>query len=182
MLSRLDEIALIARCVATDDRRAFGRLVEEHQESLRRFLFNLTMGDEALADDLAQETFIKAYTGLRQFKGISKFRTWLYRIAYNEYYSYIRQARPEEAWDESRPPTESAEMPHETADLRHDLNAAMRCLSELERSLILLFYLEDLPIKKVAAITGLNDSTTRVYLLRAKEKMRQHLSSEPFFE
>lgn len=92
MLSRFEELQLIAKCIAGDSRRAFERLVEEYQEGLRRFLLNLTLGDAALTDDLAQETFLKAYMSLRSFKGIARFKTWLYRIAYNEFVLFLSKA------------------------------------------------------------------------------------------
>ena len=60
VLSKVEELKLIARCTLGDDRRAFGALVEAYQPEVRRFFLNLTLGDEALSDDLAQETFIKA--------------------------------------------------------------------------------------------------------------------------
>ena len=88
MLSKVEELKLISRCVLADDRRAFGELVEAYQPRLRRFFMNLTLGDEYLSDDLAQETFIKAYIELRSFRGMSRFGTWLFRIGYNEFYSY----------------------------------------------------------------------------------------------
>ena len=95
MLSKLEEIKLVSQCAFGDSRGAFGKLVEAYQPQLRRFLLNLTMGDENLTDDLAQETFIKAYTGIRAFKGLSGFGTWLYRIAYNEFYSEKRRRHEE---------------------------------------------------------------------------------------
>ena len=58
MLSKLDEIRLLSQCALADNRDAFGRLVEAYQPRVRRFLLNLTTGDEMLTDDLAQETFI----------------------------------------------------------------------------------------------------------------------------
>lgn len=93
MLNKWEELRLIARCVAGDDRQAFGQLVEEYNDGLRRFLLNLTLGDASLTDDLAQETFIKVYLSLRSYQGIARFRTWLYRIAYNEFYMYMRRRR-----------------------------------------------------------------------------------------
>ena len=75
MLSKIEELKLISRCVLADDRQAFGTLVEAYQPRLRRFFMNLTLGDEYLSDDLAQETFIKAYIELRSFRGMSKFST-----------------------------------------------------------------------------------------------------------
>ena len=95
MLSKWDELRLIARCVAGDDRHAFERLVDEYNDGLRRFLLNLTLGDACLTDDLAQETFLKVYLSLRSFQGLARFKTWLYRIAYNEYYSYMRKMKEE---------------------------------------------------------------------------------------
>ena len=74
MLSKIEEISLIAKCVAGDD-RAFEKLVNEHGPAVRNFLFRLTLGDAALADDLAQETFLKAYSGLHLFHALSRFRT-----------------------------------------------------------------------------------------------------------
>lgn len=72
---RLEEIKLLALCMASDNRDAFSRLVEIHQQGLRRFLLNLTNGNEALTDDLAQETFLKAWLAVRSFHGLSGFKT-----------------------------------------------------------------------------------------------------------
>ena len=84
MLKRLEETRLLARCMCSDNREAFSRLAELHQQGLRRFIMNLCGGDMMLTDDLAQETFLKAWMGIRQFRGLSGFRTWLYRIAVYE--------------------------------------------------------------------------------------------------
>ena len=93
MVTRLQELSLIARCVATDDRRAFGQLIAAYSDGIRRFLLSLTRGDVSLVDDLAQETFIKAYLSIRSLEGISRFKTWLFRIAYNEFVSHTRRTR-----------------------------------------------------------------------------------------
>lgn len=70
---------LVARALGPDGRQAFGALVERHQSALRATLRRFTHGNAALADDLAQETFIRAYRALAAFRGDSGFRTWLYR-------------------------------------------------------------------------------------------------------
>jgi len=67
------------------NRAAFEKEVINNQEPLRRFLLNLCGGDGALSDDIAQEAFIKAYLNINSFNGLSKFSTWLFRIAYNCY-------------------------------------------------------------------------------------------------
>ena len=95
MLSKLDEIRLLSQCALADNRDAFGRLVEAYQPRVRRFLLNLTTGDEMLTDDLAQETFIKAYVNITKFRGMASFSTWLMRIAYNVFYDEVRKRKVE---------------------------------------------------------------------------------------
>lgn len=177
MLSKIDELKLIARCALGDDRRAFGTLVEAYQSEIRRFFLNLTFGDASLSDDLAQETFIKAYTSIRSFKGLSKFSTWLYRIAYNEFYSYSRKRHEERFNEETR--TESHEEQlgcyEDSSNSRLDINTALQALSDIERSIVTLYYLQDIPIKKITEITDLPEGTIKSHLSRARGKMAQIL-------
>ena len=86
-MSQLNDISLVAQVVVFRNTRAFDRLVGKYQSSVRRFFLHLTCGDSELSDDLAQDTFIKAYTNLSSFKNLSSFSTWLYRIAYNVFSS-----------------------------------------------------------------------------------------------
>ncbi len=172
MLTKWEELQLIARCAAGDDRRAFGRLVEEYNDGLRRFLLNLTLGDAALADDLAQDTFLKAYLAIRSFQGLARFKTWLYRIACNEYYAYVRRRR-ETGWTEgnSDNPPDPGYDSGQISDARIDTERCMRQLSDTERTVVLLFYLEDQPIKAISRITGLPEGTIKSHLSRSKAKM-----------
>ncbi len=78
------DAALIARVLRDDDRAAFGELVHRHQPLVRGFLRRMLGGSHALADDVAQEAFIKAYRALRGFRGGASFSTWLCAIAANE--------------------------------------------------------------------------------------------------
>ena len=175
MLSRVEELKLISRCVLADDRRAFGTLVEAYQPKLRRFFMNLTLGDEYLSDDLAQETFIKAYIDLRSFRGMSRFSTWLFRIGYNEFYSYMR-SRHETSDIDSITSQPIGDDSFSATEASHDVKVAMASLSEIERTVVTLFYIDDLPLKNIAVITGLNQNTLRSYLHRAKEKMAKTLN------
>ncbi|MDE5970264.1 MAG: RNA polymerase sigma factor [Muribaculaceae bacterium] len=169
MLSRFEELKLIARCVAADHRDAFGRLVVEYEGGLRRFLLNLTGNDAALTDDLSQDTFLKAYLSIRAFKGISKFKTWLYRIAYNEFVDWKRRNREVSVDDEVVPEVhiESGT----SSDAKIDLEYCMASLNDTEKSIVLLFYIEDMPVKKVAEILGCPEGTVKSYLSRARAKM-----------
>ncbi|MDE6460531.1 MAG: RNA polymerase sigma factor [Paramuribaculum sp.] len=174
-MTKFEEISLIAKCVAADDRHAFGRLVDEYQESLRRFIFNLTGGDASLTDDIAQETFLKAYVSIRSFKGLARFKTWLYKIAYREFLATRKEmaAGIEAAADVA----DSNLNPERETESKHDVSVALNSLNETERTLVLLFYLEDQPIKKIASITDLPEGTIKVYLSRARTKMAKVLNA-----
>ena len=89
-MGQLNDISLVAQVVVFKNTRAFDTLVKKYQSPVRRFFLHQTLGDGELSDDLAQETFLKAYTNLSSFKNLSSFSTWLYRIAYNVFYDYIR--------------------------------------------------------------------------------------------
>ena len=181
VLSKIDELKLIARCTLGDDRRAFGTLVEAYQPQVRRFFLNLTLGDEALSDDLAQETFLKAYINVRSFRGVAKFSTWLYRIAYNEFCSWQRKTQHEASlpdgldenfdadyYDASGDQCYSAT---DSVDAHIDVWRSMRVLSDTERTLVTLFYIQDYPLKKIMEITGIPEGTVKSYLSRAKAKL-----------
>ncbi|MDE6113763.1 MAG: RNA polymerase sigma factor [Muribaculum sp.] len=170
-MTKWEELRLIARCVAGDDRRAFEQLVEEYNDGLRRFLLNLTLGDAALTDDLAQETFIKVYISLRSYQGIARFRTWLYRIAYNEFYMYVRRRR--ESGEDERGYDNVADTvsPYDADDASMDVERCLKVLSEAERTAVLLFYLDDRPIKEIADIMQMPQGTVKSHLSRAKAKM-----------
>ena len=174
MLTRVEEIKLLAQCALTDNRAAFGQLVEAYRTDIIRFFLNLTLGNHALSDDLAQETFIKAYLNIRGFKGLSKFRTWLYRIAYNEYYAWLR-GRHEERLDDNAYDIGSTDTDNET---KIDVQAAMQSLNDKQRAIVTLFYINDLPISKIAQITGMPTGTIKSHLSRAKAKLAQILITD----
>ena len=81
----IDDKDLITRVIANKDSHAFTSLVKKHQQNIRQFLRRITAGDWALADDLAQDTFLLAYQNLATFRGEANFTTWLHRIAYNRF-------------------------------------------------------------------------------------------------
>lgn len=178
MLDKIEEISLITRCVAFDDRRAFARLVDAYSPGLHGFLYNLTQGDASLTDDLAQEAFLKAYTQLRQFQGLSRFGTWLYRIAVNEFVTYKRKRREERITDGSLALPDESRAYYDSFDAAHDVSKAMRMLSDIERTLVLLFYYEDKSLKDISKITDLPQGTVKSYLHRAKKKMGEFLKND----
>src|SRR4249920_1543523 len=91
----LTDAQLIARVVVQDDRHAFSELVRRYQSAVRSTLRRLTAGNHALADDLAQETFLLAYRNLKSFRQEARFSTWLYRIATNAFLADARKRKEE---------------------------------------------------------------------------------------
>lgn len=89
-----DDLSLIQQVAELHDKTAFDRLVRKYQSPIRRFFLHQTLGDAQLSDDLAQDTFIRAYTSIGTFRGSAAFSTWLFRIAYNVFYDYRRRLRP----------------------------------------------------------------------------------------
>ena len=89
-MKQLDDISLVTQVAVFHNRKAFDRLVVKYQSPIRRFFLAQTGGDVQLSDDLAQDTFVKAYTHITHFRGLSSFSTWLYRIAYNTFYDYMK--------------------------------------------------------------------------------------------
>lgn len=176
MLSKLDEIRLLSQCALADNRDAFGRLVEAYQPRVRRFLLNLTAGDEMLTDDLAQDTFIKAYVGIRGFKGLASFGTWLYRIAYNEFCGHTRRHQEEHVEDITRL-GDVGSTPGDAADASMTVQRALAGLGDNERVAVTLFYIEDQPLKQVAKIMQMPEGTVKSLIHRAKGKMKQVIES-----
>jgi RNA polymerase sigma-70 factor (ECF subfamily) len=167
---------LILAVVERDDRRAYTALVERHQGQVRSVLRRLTKGDAALADDLAQETFVLAWRNLRRFRFESRFSTWLYRIAFNAWQSEARRKREllldDAAGEDST--ANACEMPDIVA--RVDLERAMATLSDGERAAIAACYYADLSHEEAAAALGMPLGTVKTHVLRAKAKLRARLA------
>ena len=98
---------LIARVLLSDDQHAFGELVRRYQSPMRGFLYKMTNGDTHLADDLAQESFIRAWRKLDTFRGEAKFSTWLFGIAYNQWRMNARGQKELALADLESPPAEA---------------------------------------------------------------------------
>jgi RNA polymerase sigma-70 factor (ECF subfamily) len=178
-MSQLNDISLIAQVVMLKSERAFEQLVRKYQSQVRRLFLNLTCGDSSLSDDLAQETFIKVYTSLSSFKNVSNFSTWLYRIAYNVYYDYLRTQKETVDLDavatDNHYSTEQANL-----GCKMDVYSALNQLKEAERTCITLFYMDDLSIDKIVTITGYPQGTVKSHLSRGKEKMAKFLKENGY--
>lgn len=173
LMNAYDDNSLVTQAAVFHDRQAFGRLVVKYQSPIRRFFLHQTAGDEALSDDLAQETFIKAYTNIGKFRGTAAFASWLYRIACNVFYDYVRRQRPAASIDSGeamRQGTFGAEH-----GLGMDICKAMQCLSDRERTCITLQLVDGYPIDEIVQITGMTSGTVKSHLFRGKQKLTEYL-------
>lgn len=178
-MSQLNDISLVAQVVVFKNAKAFDELVKKYQSPIRRFFLNLTCGDSELSDDLAQDTFIKAYTNIASFKNLSSFSTWLYRIAYNIFYDYIRSRKDTNDLD-AREVDAISSVEQDNLGQKMDVYQSLKTLKEIERTCITLFYMEDVSIEKIAGITGCPVGTVKSHLSRGKEKLANYLNKNGY--
>ena len=182
-MAELTDIALVTQVAVFHNKRAFDQLVRKYQSPVRRFFLNQTLGNEQLSDDLAQETFIKAYTSITKFRGISSFSTWLMRIAYNVFYDEVRKRKVESVElkenakrEESSP--SSFLLPH--SSLNMDIHQALATLKDEERTCITLQLIDGYPIDQISKITGISENTVKSHLRRGKEKLANYLRNNGY--
>ena len=171
----LTDADLVARLLVDDDQHAFAELVRRHQSTVRGLLRNLVRSDVTLADDLAQETFIRAYKHIGSFRGEAKFSTWLYRIAYNCFREEARRRKELVGIDERQL---EAEYDPSTVDaaLRHDLAHALQSLPLHERTAIVLCCQNGLSHDEAARVLDIPLGTVKTNVLRGREKLKRLLA------
>lgn len=185
-MKSLSDISLVAQVAVFHNQRAFDQLVRKYQSPVRRFLLNLTLGNEALSDDLAQDTFLRAYTHITQFKGIASFQTWLFRIAYNVYYDNARKVKGEGVFVKGEGSTyssvelSSSHSSPATSHLKMDIHAALAILKEEERACVTLQLIDGYSIEEIAKMTDMPINTVKSHLRRGKEKLTTYLKNNGY--
>ena len=163
--------ALVARVLLTDDRRAFEQLMRRHQGMVLAQLRRLLHGDEARADDLAQETFLLAWRKLDQFRGEARFSTWLYRIAYTCFLQARRkQSSVADAIDGDAPDQRIS--PPDAVNLRLDVERAMRRLSATEQIVLTHVVQLGLSHDEAAYVLAMPLGTVKSHTNRGKARLR----------
>ena len=161
---------MLARQAADGDAAAFAMLVRRHQSALRGFLLRLTRGDHALADDLAQETFIEAHRKLAQYAGRGSFAGWLYAIAWSRFRMAVRKRLPEALGEEDVPDT--AAPAAGGSEARLDLERAMAKLAPAERASLTLCFALGLSHEEAAMALKLPLGTVKSHIARGREKLK----------
>jgi RNA polymerase sigma-70 factor (ECF subfamily) len=172
----VEDAPLIARVVADDDRHAFATLVRRHQSAVRGFLLRLCCGDGALADDVAQETFLRAYQRIGTYRSEGGFDSWLFSIAYRAFVSEKRRRH----WsaEELKEAPEAVEPDVRQAnEAATDIERAMRQLREPERACLSLCYQWGMSHQEMADVLDYPVGTVKTHIARGKAKLREHLTS-----
>ncbi len=172
----LTDADLLARVVLDGDQHAFGELVRRHQSAVRGLLRQLVRADVELADDLSQETFIRAYKHIRSFRGEAKFSTWLYRIAYNVFRENARKRTELVGIDEEHLAGE-ADPQTVDAGLRHDLMSALAQLPLPERTAVVLCCQNGLSHDEASRVLEIPLGTVKTNVLRGREKLKKMLAA-----
>ena len=151
-------------------------LVRAEQESLRRFLLALCGGDSQEADDIAQDALVRAYVASGSFLGLSKFSTWLFRIAYNCYIDRCRKIKPETIQPDSPQALDIPATDETDAAFKYQLlYMALDRLPEKEKASIILHYFEDRSIKEIASILEIPPGTVKYYLSIGRNHLKDLL-------
>jgi len=180
-----DEIANLVTEARGGDRGAFDALVRHTYLETYTLAYRLT-GDEEDARDVVQESYLRAYRGLRRFRGDAQFSTWLYRITANCASTELgRRARhrhddldddlPEATWRGTSGPESAVD----NVALRERLEEALGALPPRLRAVVVLRDVYDLPHDAIAAELGISVSAAKVRLHRARRRLRQDLFLAP---
>ncbi|MGA3285277.1 MAG: sigma-70 family RNA polymerase sigma factor [Verrucomicrobiota bacterium] len=184
----LDEEALVRRS-RRGDLEAYDELVRRYQERIYATVYHMTSNHED-ANDLAQESFIKAFQALKTFKGGSSFYTWLYRIAVNKTINFLKQRKNRvhislndldfnAEHDPDLVALISDKTPRREAaltELQEKLNAAMLKLSEPHRLVVVLHDVQGLSHDEIAKVMDCNIGTVRSRLFYARQQLQGYLS------
>ena len=154
-------------------REVFITHVEREQEALRGFLLALCCGNKSDADDLAQDALVKAYLSCTGYHDKGRFRSWLYKIAYNTFLNHKASCRTMESIDDAR--TLISNTSADSSFEYQDLYFALRTLPPKERSSITLFYLNGYNIKEIATITDTSEDAVKKQLSRGRDKLKEKL-------
>lgn len=170
----------------------FDRVVQLHQRKIYFLSLDLT-GNHHDAEDLAQEVFLKAYKGLKRFRGEAELGTWLYRITVNTHIDKMRKKseaamRNYDSWDDEqsvlhfKPPADSSlrgnpERKLRSAGIQEDIAQALKRLSPRQHSVFVLRHYQHLKLREIADVLSCSEGTVKTTLFRAIRRLRDELAA-----
>jgi RNA polymerase sigma-70 factor (ECF subfamily) len=161
----------------------FDSVLRDNRDTVFNLLFRLT-GDRHVSEDLFQETFLRVYRGLENFRGDAKFSTWVYTIALNVFRDHLRKNRgthdPMEAENREvlvdRMTPEEQYLAHEE---KSRVQGHVRALRPVLRVPVVLYYIEGLTVARICELTGRSQSDIKVSLHRARKILKARMGIEP---
>jgi RNA polymerase sigma-70 factor (ECF subfamily) len=188
ILAPEEELWLVQKA-KSGDLSAFDDLVRRYQERIYSTLYHMTSNHED-ANDLTQETFIKAFQALKSFKGDSSFFTWIYRIAINKTINFLKKRKSRNHlslndldFNAEHDPDLVALISQKTprrdlnlAELQEKLNVAMQKLSEVHRLVVTLHDIQGLPHEEISRMMDCNVGTVRSRLFYARQQVQAYLA------
>lgn len=188
--SNLTSDTILVESLKNGDRAEFAKLVEVYSSQIYKLAFRI-LENQRDAEDVLQETFLKAYRSIATFEGRSSLATWLYRIATNEALMIIRKQKPElsleiegqdDREDEIAPPyhlTDWRFLPEkvlQSSETKQQMDRAVQRLPASLRAVFLLRDVESLSVKETAETLRISEGAVKTRLLRARLRLREDLS------
>ena len=164
--------------VALELEQRFQMFVASHRDRARRLAWRLVGGDDAAAEDVVQEAFIKAYRALGQFREEASLATWFYRIVVRQAHNYCRWRTVRETWSALW----QGGLPHAAAQesgdplLRRRIAKALAQLSRSQKEAFVLVHMEGFSVREAAALMGKPEGTVKSHLHRALQALRSALA------
>jgi len=172
------QIVNAARC---GDAEAFGRLYESYYATMVWLAYAILL-DRDLAEDAAQQAFVKACEKLGDLKNVNRFGAWLGRICRNEAYQLMRNRQRTQVSLTPQHEPVVAEDPASASDNQHAVKAAVDRLPEMYREIVVLHYYQHLDYRQISQVLGIADPTVRGRLFRARRKIEKMLRKNGFME
>ncbi len=173
---------LIIERIQKGETQAYALLVDKYKNAVFTLAYR-TINNNAEAEEIAQDCFLKAFQKLDKFRGDSKFSTWLYRIVYNTSISHVRKKKHDtlslndETYNNLDKEDDSYREfnEEELLERKELIHKAIASLPKEDAFLITLFHLEDVPVKEISEITTMSESNVKVKLFRARKKLHSLL-------
>jgi RNA polymerase sigma factor (sigma-70 family) len=175
-MNEVDEVTI--RLAAKKDDQAFRRLYDHYAGFVWKVIFRTVNGDKEWAREIVQETFIRVYASLKSFSYKSALSTWIYRIAFNTAYTYVKQnKRGASSFDPETIGHDGNAHAYENEEM---VRMVLSALSEEERFLLTSREVEGIPFEELSLIVGRSSESLRTQMSRMKEKLRD-MFEERFF-
>jgi len=164
-----------------DLEQSFEAFVVSHRERAVRLAWRLVGGDDAAAQDVAQDAFVRAYRALASFRGEASLSTWFYRILVRQAHSHRRWRAVRDLWSSDRAsdandPSDPRGVPEGDPALRRRIASALDDLTRSQREAFVLVHLEGFTVRETAGLMGRSPGTVKSHLHRALQHLRRELA------